>query len=55
MNREHKTYLNYINRWKEYVKAHPEKRTDVWRCPADNEFESDFRLYDPADEQGVDD
>ncbi|MCX5923795.1 MAG: hypothetical protein NTU89_04530 [Candidatus Dependentiae bacterium] len=54
MNREHKIYLNYIKRWKEYVKAHPEKRTRVWRCPADNEFESDFRLYDPADEQGVD-
>ena len=55
MNREHKIYLNYIKRWKEYVKAHPEKRTRVWRCPADNEFESDFRLYDPADEQGIDD
>lgn len=54
MNREHKIYQNYIKRRKEYEKAHPEKLYPIWRSPADNEFESDFALYDPVDEQGVD-
>lgn len=54
MDREHKIYLNYLKRWNDYVKAHPEKRSHLWRSPADNEFESDFALYDPIDEQGID-
>ncbi len=54
MNREHKIYLNYLKRWKEYCITHPEKRSQVWHSSADNEFESDFALYDPIDEQGVD-
>ncbi len=54
MNREHKIYLNYFKRWKEFLKAHPEKGSGVWRSPADNFFESDFAFYDPVDEQGVD-
>ncbi|MBI2344463.1 hypothetical protein HYV10_00115 [Candidatus Dependentiae bacterium] len=54
MNREHKIYQNYLKRWNEYTKIHPEKRYPVWRSEADNEFESDFALYDPIDEQGVD-
>ncbi|MBI2344451.1 hypothetical protein HYV10_00055 [Candidatus Dependentiae bacterium] len=54
MNREHKIYQNYLKRWNEYVKIYPEKRYPVWRSDADNEFESDFALYDPIDEQGVD-
>lgn len=53
MEREHKIYLNYIKRWQAYVKAHPEKRSKVWMSPADDEYESDFALYDPIDEQGV--
>ena len=53
MNREHKIFQNYIKRLETYQKAHP-NRSYIWRCPADNEFESDFALYDPADEQGVD-
>ncbi|MBI2345014.1 hypothetical protein HYV10_03010 [Candidatus Dependentiae bacterium] len=52
MNREHKIYQNYIKRWNEYKKAHPEKLYPIWRSPADNFFESDFALYDPVDEQG---
>lgn len=55
MNREHKIYQNYIKRWNEYKKAHPEKLYPIWRSPADNLFESDFALYDPIDEVGVDD
>jgi hypothetical protein len=51
---EHKIYLNYLKRWHAYCKAHPEKRNPVWRSPADDEYESDFALYDPIDEQGVD-
>lgn len=54
MEREHKIYLNYLKRWKAYVQSHPEKRNPVWRSPADDEYESDFALYDPLDEQGVD-
>lgn len=54
MNREHKIFQNYIKRRGQYVKAHPEKRNKIWRSPVDNEFESDFALYDPADEQGID-
>lgn len=53
MNREHKIYLNYKKRWEQYLAAHP-YRSNIWRSPADNEYESDFALYDPADEQGVD-
>jgi hypothetical protein len=55
MNREHKIYLNYSKRWNEYKKTHPEKLYPVWRSSEDNFFESDFALYDPVDEQGVDD
>ena len=54
MKREHKIYQNYIKRRDEYEKAHPEKRYGIWRSEADNEFESDFALYDPIDEQGID-
>ena len=54
MNRENKIYLNYLKRWNEYKKTHPEKLYPIWRCPADNFFESDFALYDPADELGID-
>ena len=54
MNREHKIYLNYSKRKKEYKKNHPEKLYPIWRSPADNFFESDFALYDPADEQKID-
>ncbi len=53
MNREHKIYQNYKKRLEAYQKAHP-NRSYVWRSPEDNEFESDFALYDPSDEQGVD-
>ena len=53
MNREHKIYLNYIKRREEYEKTHPEKLYPIWRTSADNFFESDFALYDPVDEQGV--
>jgi hypothetical protein len=53
MNREYKIYQNYIKRWEAYQKAHL-NRYPVWRSPEDNEFESDFALYDPVDEQGVD-
>ena len=53
MNREEKIGDNYFKRWKEYEKAHPEKLYPIWRSPADNFFESDFALYDPVDEQGV--
>lgn len=54
MEREHRMYLNYIKRWQAYVKAHPEKRNPVWRSPDDDEYESDFALYDSIDEQGID-
>lgn len=53
MNREHKIYQNYEKRWEAYQKAHP-NRSHIWRSPEDNEFESDFALYDPIDAQGVD-
>jgi hypothetical protein len=53
MNREHKIYQNYIKRLEAYQKAYP-NRSYIWRSPADNEFESNFALYDPADEQDVD-
>lgn len=53
IEREHKIYLNYIKRWEAYLAAHPE-RSRVWRSPADDEYESDFALYDPADEQNID-
>ncbi len=53
MHREHKIFQNYIKRLEAYQKAHP-NRSYVWRSPEDNEFESDFALYDPIDEQGVD-
>ncbi len=53
MNREHKIFQNYIKRLEAYQKAHPH-RSYIWRSPADNEFESDFALYDAIDEQGVD-
>lgn len=54
IEREHKIYLNYLKRWDAYCKTHPEKRSQFWRSPADDEYESDFALYDPIDEQGVD-
>jgi len=54
IEREHKIYLNYLKRWNEYIQKHPERRNPVWRSSADDEFESDFTLYDPVDEQGVD-
>lgn len=53
MDREHKIYQNYEKRLKAYQKAHP-NRSYIWRSPEDNEFESDFALYDPSDEQGLD-
>ena len=53
MNREDKIYQNYKKRLEAYQKAHP-NRSYIWRSPEDNEFESDFALYDPSDEQGVD-
>jgi hypothetical protein len=53
MNREEKIGDNYFKRWKEYEKAHPEKLYPIWRSPADNFFESDFALYDPVDEAGI--
>ena len=52
MDREHKIYQNYKKRLEAYQKAHP-NRSYIWRSPEDNEFESDFALYDPVDEQGV--
>jgi hypothetical protein len=55
MKYEEKVGDNYIKRLNEYKKAHPEKFYPIWRTPADNFFESDFALYDPADEEGVDD
>ena len=53
MEREHKIYLNYLKRWHAYLAAHPQRST-IWRSSADDEYESDFALYDPADEQGID-
>ena len=53
MQREHKIYLNFKRRWKQYLAAHP-KRSKIWRSPADDEYESDFAHYDPVDEQGID-
>ena len=53
MNREYKIFKNYKKRLEAYKKANPH-RSSIWRSPADNEFESDFALYDPADEQDVD-
>lgn len=54
MGREEKIGDNYFKRWNVYKKTHSEKLYPVWRSPADNFFESDFALYDPVDEQGVD-
>ena len=53
MEREHKIYLNYVKRWEAYLKAHPD-RNATWYSSADDEYESDFALYDPIDEQGID-
>lgn len=54
MKREAAIYQNYLKRWQEYVKNHPEKQSPIWQSPDDSEFESDFALYDPADLEGVD-
>ena len=53
MNREHKIFQNYIKRLEAYRKAYS-NRSHIWHSLEDNEFESDFALYDPVDEQDVD-